>query len=102
MTEQRTAYEVNGQGVAVVRLQRPRARNAIDTRMLSEILEHLGRARDDEEARVLVISSSDHMGLSAGADIKGSMGEEGRVPRMQRFADTYDGLAGFPKPTIAV
>jgi enoyl-CoA hydratase/carnithine racemase len=102
MTEQRTTYEVDAQGVALLRLQRAQARNAIDTRMLLEILEQLAVARDEEEVRVLVISSSDHMGLSAGADIKEPLEQEERVRRMRLFADVYDGIVGFPKPTIAV
>ena len=47
------------------------------------------------------ISSSDHMGLSAGADVREELDEEGRVRRMQLFADLYDAITGFPKPTIA-
>ena len=102
MSELRTAYEVDGQGVAVLRLQRPDARNAMDTQMLVEILEHLAVAREDDAVRVLVVSSSDHMGLSAGADIKEALDGEAKVRRMQLFADVYDGIVGFPKPTIAV
>ena len=79
MSELRTGYEVDEQGVAVLRLQRPDARNAMDTQMLVEILEHLAVARDDEAVRVLVISSSDHMGLSAGADIKEAIDEQSKV-----------------------
>jgi enoyl-CoA hydratase/carnithine racemase len=59
-------------------------------------------ARDDGEVRVLVISSSDHMGLSAGADVKEALEDEEKVRRMQLFADVYDGIVQFPKPTIAV
>ena len=99
---ERTSYEVDGAGVAVLRLQRPEARNAIDTRMLVEMLEHLALARDDEDVRVLVVSSADHMGLSAGADVKETLDEEGKVHRMQLFADLYDAIVAFPKPTIAV
>jgi enoyl-CoA hydratase len=100
--ELRTGYEVGEQGVAVLRLQRPDARNAMDTQMLVEILEHLAVARDDEAVRVLAISSSDHMGLSAGADIKEAIDEQSKVERMQLFADVYDQIVAFPKPTIAV
>ena len=97
-----TGYEVDEQGVALLRLQRPQARNAINTQMLVEMLEHLAVARGDEAVRVLVISSADHMGLSAGADVREVLGEEDRVRRMQLFADLYDAITGFPKPTIAV
>jgi enoyl-CoA hydratase len=99
---ERTSYEVGEEGVAVLRLQRPEARNAIDTRMLEEMLERLALARDDDEVHVLVVSSADHMGLSAGADVKEKLDEEGKVHRMQLFADLYDAIVAFPKPTIAV
>ena len=102
MSTERTSYEVDGQGVALLRLERPDARNAIDTQMLVEMLEHLAVARADEAVRVLVLSSSDQMGLSAGADVKEQLDEEGKVRRMQLFADLYDAIAGFPKPTVAV
>jgi enoyl-CoA hydratase len=102
MSELRTGYDVGELGIAVLRLQRPKARNAMDTQMLVEILEHLAVARDDEAVRVLVVSSSDHMGLSAGADIREAIDAESKVERMQLFADVYDAIVAFPKPTIAV
>ncbi|HEV7771327.1 MAG TPA: enoyl-CoA hydratase/isomerase family protein [Solirubrobacterales bacterium] len=101
-TAELTGYEVGEQGVAALRLQRQRSRNAINTQMLLELLGHLAVARDDEAVRVLVISSADHMGLSAGADVKEELDEEGQVRRMQLFADLYDGIVAFPKPTVAV
>jgi enoyl-CoA hydratase/carnithine racemase len=101
MSAERTSYDVDERGVALLRLERPEARNAIDTQMLLELLEHLAAARDDEAVRVLVLSSSDHMGLSAGADVKEQLDEEGKVRRMQLFADLYDAIVAFPKPTVA-
>jgi enoyl-CoA hydratase len=99
---ERTSYEVDDEGVALLRLQRAEARNAIDTQMLVELLERLAVARGDDVVRVLVFSSSDPMGLSAGADVKEQLDEEGRVRRMQLFADLYDAVVAFPKPTVAV
>ncbi len=101
MAESRTRYAVDEQGVALLQLDRAKARNAIDTQMLTELLEHLAVARGDDAARALVVSSTDHMGLSAGADIKEPIDDEAKVRRMQLFADVYDGFVGFPKPTIA-
>jgi enoyl-CoA hydratase/carnithine racemase len=101
MSPARTSFAVDHEGVALLRLERPAARNAIDTQMLVEMLEHLAVARSDEAVRVLVLSSSDQMGLSAGADVKEQLDEEGKVRRMQLFADLYDAIVAFPKPTVA-
>jgi enoyl-CoA hydratase/carnithine racemase len=96
-----TIYDVDEQGVALLRLDRPEVRNAINTPMLEELLGHLEDARADDAVRVLVLSSTDHMGLSGGADIRERLDEEGRVRRMELFARLYDELTGFPKPTVA-
>jgi len=96
-----TTYDVDEAGVALVRLDRPEARNAINTQMLEEILGHLAAARDDERVRVLVVSSTDHMALSAGADVREELEANGRVRRMELFARVYDELTAFPKPTVA-
>jgi enoyl-CoA hydratase len=100
MSEALVSYSV-AERVALLQLDRPAARNAINTQMLELMLEHLASARDDEEVRALVVSSSDHMGLSAGADVREELEAEAKVRRMQLFADLYDELTGFPKPTVA-
>ena len=97
-----SSYAVDENGVAVVRLERTKARNAINSQMLVELLEHLAAACEDDAVRVLVLSSADPMGLSAGADLREELDDEGKVRRMQLFADLYDGLVAFPKPTVAV
>lgn len=97
-----TSYAVEERGIAILRLERPEARNAINTQMLAEMLEHLAVARDDDAVRVLVISSSDQMGLSAGADVREQLDGGGQVRRMELFTELYDQMVAFPKPTIAV
>ena len=99
--EPRTSYRVRENGVALIRLERAKARNAIDTQMLSELLEHLAVARGDEEVRVLVFSSTDHLGLSAGADVREQLDHAAHVRRMEMFSELYDTIVAFPKPTIA-
>jgi len=96
-----TSYTVDEKQVALIRLERAEARNAINTQMLEELLEHLNSARGDEGARVVVISSNDHLGLSAGADVKEELEEDARVRRMELFARLYDEITAFPKPTVA-
>jgi enoyl-CoA hydratase/carnithine racemase len=93
-------YDVEA-GVARLRLNRPEARNAINTPMLEQLLARLAEAREDADVRALVISSSDHMGLSAGADVREELDHEGKVRRMELFAQLYDELTAFPKPTVA-
>src|SRR4051812_50040735 len=73
----------------------------MNTQMLEEILGHLAGSGDDEGVRVLVLSSTDHMGLSAGADVREELDAAGRVRRMELFARVYDELTAFPKPTVA-
>jgi enoyl-CoA hydratase/carnithine racemase len=96
-----TSYSVDDLGIALLRLDRGEARNAINTEMLGELLDHLASAREDEKVRVLVLSSSDHLGLSAGADVREELDEAGRVRRMELFACLYDELTAFPRPTVA-
>jgi enoyl-CoA hydratase/carnithine racemase len=97
-----TSYSVDEAGVALLRLERDESRNAMNTAMLEEMLTHIASAREDERARVLVLSSNDHLGLSAGADVREELDEEGGVRRMELFAQLYDELTAFSKPTVAV
>jgi enoyl-CoA hydratase len=101
MADPLTRYEVDANGIALLQLDRPKARNAINTAMLEELLAHVEAARSDELVRVLVISSTDHMGLSAGADVREELDREGAVRKMELFARLYDEVTGFPKATIA-
>jgi len=96
-----TTYDVDDSGVALLRLDRPTARNAISIAMLEELLGHLASARDDEAVRVLVLSSSDHMAFSAGADLKEKLDRVTGVARMELFSRLYDQITSFPKPTVA-
>jgi enoyl-CoA hydratase len=95
-----TNYTV-ADAVALLQLDRPEVRNAINTPMLEEMHAHLAAARADDEVRALVLSSSDHMGLSAGADVREQLDDEAGVRRIELFARLYDALTGFPKPTVA-
>jgi enoyl-CoA hydratase/carnithine racemase len=101
MTGRVTTYAVDDAGVALIQLDRPETRNAINTAMLEQLLSHLEAARADEAARVVVMSSTDHMGLSAGADVREPLDADAAARRMELFARLYDEITGFPKPTVA-
>lgn len=98
---EKVSYSVDENGVALLRLERGEARNAIDTEMLEALLAYLVTAREDSEVRALVVSSNDPLGLSAGADTREQLDAEGKVRRMELFALLYDELTAFPKPTCA-
>ena len=101
MSDSLTTYRVDENGIALIQLDRPEARNAINTRMLEELLTRLESAKADDDVRVLVISSTDHMGLSAGADVREELDAEGGVRRMELFAQLYEEIVNFPRPTVA-
>jgi enoyl-CoA hydratase len=88
--------------VEVLRLDRPRSRNAMDTALLDAVLAALGELRDDEALRALVFSTTDVAALSAGADVREDLDRDGGVRRMERFTALYDAIEAFPAPTIAV
>ena len=101
MSDARTHFDIDPNGVALLQLDRPDARNAIDTRMLEELLGHLEACAANPDLKVLVISSTDHMSLSAGADVREDLDRDGAIRRMQLFADLYDAIVAFPRATIA-
>ena len=89
------------EGVGLITLHRPEARNAINLEVVNEMhaaLEALGR---DEKMRVLILTGSGRTAFAAGADI--------RELRDRRAADALSGINSslflaverFPLPTIA-
>ena len=73
----------------------------MNTQMLAELLEHLAVARGDEAVRVLVVSSADHLGLSAGADVREQLDDEAKVRAHAALRRPLRPVVAFPKPTIA-
>jgi len=61
-------YEATDDGVATITLNRPTARNAINTALLDGLGEGLRRARDDEAVRAIVLCGAGK-GFCAGADL---------------------------------
>src|ERR1044072_2587430 len=99
MSEPLTNYSVADR-VALLQLDRPDARNAMNTQMLEEMLGHLESRPPHDDVRALVPSSTDHRGLSAGADVREQLDDAGSVHRMELFARLYDELTGFPTAPI--
>jgi enoyl-CoA hydratase len=89
-------------GLAVLRLDRPERRNALDSETLRELLDRLAGLAAEEDLRVLVLSTTDPGALCAGADIREALDEAGGVARMELFAQLYAAWDAVPVPTIAV
>jgi enoyl-CoA hydratase/carnithine racemase len=89
-------------GVAVLRLDRPERRNAMDSALLAALLEALDDLARDDATKVVVFSTTSERALSAGADVAEDLDAEGGVRRMEAFTHMYAAVEAFPAPTIAV
>jgi enoyl-CoA hydratase len=93
-TGQRVSYARRG-AAALVRIERPERRNAVDGKTADALLAAFHRFVADEEARVMILTG-DHEAFCAGADLKA----------IETLSDRVEGPLGFtrlfsPKPTIA-
>jgi enoyl-CoA hydratase len=89
--------------VAVVTINRPDKRNALNATVRRELIEALDRLRNDDAARVVVITGAGDKAFIAGADITEFAQ---RTPVDQRLVMAerriFDEVAEFPKPVIAM
>lgn len=92
-------------GVAVVTLNRPGAKNAIDVATSDALTATLKALRGDDEVRALVLTGAGG-DFCAGGDVKG-MGEGGartveqRRAGMSRYRELAEAFAALDKPLIA-
>lgn len=84
--------------VAILRLDRPHAKNAIDGPTIQGIEASLDRCEQNESLRVIIFTGSTSC-FSAGADLKEALADRAeRVVRMHRLVER---LSTFPVPSIA-
>ena len=102
MPEPTVLHQRVASGVAVLRLNRPDKRNALDTATTELFADSLDELAGDPELRALVISSTDPRALCAGADIGESLDHDGGIARMAAYTRMYAAIESFPVPTIAV
>ena len=89
-------------GIEVVRLDRPQARNALDSAALAELEAALAELAADDELRVLVLSTTSTRALCAGADVAEVLDRAGGLARMEAFTRVYAAVEAFPAPTVCV
>jgi len=93
--------------VAIVTLNRPDQRNAMNAALIGRMIETLEALREDERCRVVVITGAGPA-FCAGMDLKEFFGQAERTAasreRLIRDASEwrYRLLRNFPKPTIAM
>jgi enoyl-CoA hydratase/carnithine racemase len=87
--------------VALVTLNRPEVRNAINAQVQADLRSFLAVARDDDTIGAVVVTGSGEKAFAAGADIGQLQRYDlhtGLASSMQRL---YDEVESFEKPTIA-
>jgi enoyl-CoA hydratase len=86
--------------VAVVRINRPDARNALNMEVRRLIADHLAALTDDAGVRCVILAGGEKA-FAAGADIR-EMAEADPIEMMKRNAfRLWQQIAIFPKPLIA-
>jgi enoyl-CoA hydratase len=90
-------------GIARITLNRPEARNAIDSRMRSELTGAVHSAGSDPSVRGLILRGAGDKAFCAGADIKEFTPPASLVDaREERTGPKWtDAIAACPKPTVA-
>jgi enoyl-CoA hydratase/carnithine racemase len=87
-------------GVALLRINRPEARNALDDATRSALAQHCEKFAADDAVRCVVLAGSDKV-FAAGADIK-AMADAGAAEMMLRAGEVFwTAMRSFPKPLIA-
>jgi len=88
------------EGVLLLRINRPEARNALSLEVRKALAAELGAAAADPAIRAAVITGNDKV-FAAGADLR-EMRDLGPIEAMQRGTHKlWDDIAAFPKPLIA-
>lgn len=85
---------------AVLRFNRPEARNAMNTALLERLLDALAEAAREPDVAAVVFAGAGGV-FSAGADLREELDHNGSVRRMDLFCQVYEAVATFPKPTVA-
>ncbi|MGN6608081.1 MAG: enoyl-CoA hydratase/isomerase family protein [Jatrophihabitans sp.] len=88
--------------IAILRLNRPEKRNALDTASLHLLNGQLDDLAADATLRALVVSTTSTTALCAGADVGEPLDHAGGVARMAAFTRAYAAVDAFPVPIIAV
>ncbi|MEW5008067.1 MAG: enoyl-CoA hydratase-related protein [Cycloclasticus sp.] len=100
MTFETILLETPIEGVALIRLNRPRQYNALNSTLLGELGDALAQLEKDDAIGSVVITGSDKA-FAAGADIAEMMGKSGKeMLDMIQSVTGWKAISEFSKPTI--
>lgn len=98
-------YELSGDGIAKITIDRPEVRNAFRPQTLIEVSDALDRAREDEEVGVIVLTGEGPHAFCSGGDqrVRGDTGYLQEGARVGRFhvTDLHIQIRRLPKPVVA-
>ena len=102
MSESTTVLDERRGAVAILTLNRPEKRNALNSELRGALLQSLDKIASDASVRAIVVTGAGDKAFVAGADI----GEfEGRTPvdqyRVMKQATIFDAVERIAKPVIA-
>jgi enoyl-CoA hydratase len=96
-------YELDESGVATITLNDPDTRNALSPEMLAGLIAAFERARDEADARCVVLASSHEKTFSSGASLGGFAGDTSLVEKhfgSERFVGLFKLIGALGKPTV--
>ncbi len=89
--------------IATITIDRPERRNALNTRVRTEMIDLLDELREDETLRVVILTGAGEKAFVAGADLQEFA--ERSVDEQREQMDgprVFDEIAAFPFPVIAM
>ena len=96
-------YELGESGVATITLNDPDTRNALSPEMLGGLIVAFERAREEAQARCVVLASSHEKTFSSGANLGGFAADAPLVQRhfgSERFIALFKLIGELGKPTV--
>src|SRR5579875_2926550 len=96
-------YDVTEKGVATIALDQPQTRNALSEELLDELIQALAAARESEQVRCVVLTSTHERVFSSGANLAGFAADVPLVRKYigtERFPALFRLLGELGKPSL--
>ena len=99
-------YELSGDGIAKITIDRPEVRNAFRPQTVVELAQAFERAREDTSTGVIILTGEGPLAFCSGGDqrVRGDTGYVGEGQEVGRFhvTDLHVQMRRLPKPIVAM